>query len=95
MYFGRGVSNFFIFFFFLTLVKYAITNVGDTAGLLTERVFGVFFFSFDMDPTIRVSTVSATLGQLFMSLSMFGCQQNFVQRYFSMDSQKQVEKYVI
>ncbi|XP_026808773.1 sodium-coupled monocarboxylate transporter 2 isoform X2 [Rhopalosiphum maidis] len=50
------------------------------------------FFNFDMDPTIRVSTVSATLGQLFMSLSMFGCQQNFVQRYFSMDSQKQVEK---
>ncbi|XP_015375420.1 PREDICTED: sodium-coupled monocarboxylate transporter 2 [Diuraphis noxia] len=50
------------------------------------------FFDFNMDPTIRVSTVSATLGQLFMSLSMFGCQQNFVQRYFSMDSQKQVEK---
>jgi Na+/proline symporter len=50
------------------------------------------FFNFNMDPTIRVSTVSATLGQLFMSLSMFGCQQNFVQRYFSMDSQKQVEK---
>ncbi|CAH1708486.1 unnamed protein product [Aphis gossypii] len=50
------------------------------------------FFNFDLDPTIRVTTVSATLGQLFMSLSMFGCQQNFVQRYFSMDSQKQVEK---
>ncbi|CAI6369177.1 unnamed protein product [Macrosiphum euphorbiae] len=50
------------------------------------------FFNFNMDPTLRVSTVSATLGQLFMSLSMFGCQQNFVQRYFSMDSQKQVEK---
>ncbi|XP_025421266.1 sodium-coupled monocarboxylate transporter 2 isoform X2 [Sipha flava] len=50
------------------------------------------FFNLDMDPTIRVSTISATLGQLFMSLSMFGCQQNFVQRYFSMDSQKQVEK---
>jgi len=45
-----------------------------------------------MDPSIRVTTISATLGQLFMSLSMFGCQQNFVQRYFSMDSQKQVEK---
>ncbi|XP_050427927.1 sodium-coupled monocarboxylate transporter 2 isoform X2 [Adelges cooleyi] len=50
------------------------------------------FFNFDMDPTLRVSTVSATLGQLFMSLSMFGCQQNFVQRYFSMESMKQVEK---
>eukprot|EP00102_Acyrthosiphon_pisum_P021075 XP_016658285.1 PREDICTED: sodium-coupled monocarboxylate transporter 2-like [Acyrthosiphon pisum] len=50
------------------------------------------FFNFNMDPTLRVSTVSATLGQLFMTLSMFGCQQNLVQRYFSMDSQKQVEK---
>ncbi|XP_060880512.1 sodium-coupled monocarboxylate transporter 2-like isoform X1 [Metopolophium dirhodum] len=50
------------------------------------------FFNFNIDPTLRVSTVSATLGQLFMTLSMFGCQQNIVQRYFSMESQKQVEK---
>ncbi|XP_050535997.1 sodium-coupled monocarboxylate transporter 2 isoform X2 [Daktulosphaira vitifoliae] len=50
------------------------------------------FFNLDMDPSLRVTTVSATLGQLFMSLSMFGCQQNFVQRYFSMESMKQVEK---
>lgn len=48
------------------------------------------FFSFDMDPTLRVTTVSATLGQLFMSLSIFGCQQNFVQRYCSMSSQRKV-----
>jgi hypothetical protein len=45
-----------------------------------------------MDPTIRVTTVSATLGQLFMSLSIFGCQQNFVQRYCSMTSQRKVVK---
>lgn len=48
------------------------------------------FFNFDMDPTIRVTTVSAIVGQLFMSLSIFGCQQNFVQRYCSMSSQKKV-----
>lgn len=48
------------------------------------------FFNFDMDPTIRVTTVSALIGQLFMSLSIFGCQQNFVQRYCSMSSQKKV-----
>ncbi|XP_020284562.1 sodium-coupled monocarboxylate transporter 1 [Pseudomyrmex gracilis] len=50
------------------------------------------FFDFNIDPTVRVSTVSATLGQLFMSLSIFGCQQNFVQRYCSMSSQKKVVK---
>ncbi|XP_011505021.1 PREDICTED: sodium-coupled monocarboxylate transporter 1 isoform X2 [Ceratosolen solmsi marchali] len=50
------------------------------------------FFNFDMDPTIRVNTVSAILGQLFMSLSIFGCQQNFVQRYCSMSSRSKVVK---
>ncbi|KAF2882368.1 hypothetical protein ILUMI_23788 [Ignelater luminosus] len=50
------------------------------------------FFTFDMDPTIRVTTTSALIGQLFMSLSIFGCQQNFVQRYCSMESQKKVTK---
>ncbi|KAK9889562.1 hypothetical protein WA026_006936 [Henosepilachna vigintioctopunctata] len=50
------------------------------------------FLNFDMDPTLRVTTMSALIGQLFMSLSIFGCQQNFVQRYCSMDSQKKVTK---
>lgn len=50
------------------------------------------FFNWNMDPTIRVTTTSAIIGQLFMSLSIFGCQQNFVQRYCSMDSQRQVTK---
>lgn len=52
----------------------------------------VEFFNFDMDPTIRVTTTSALIGQLFMSLSILGCQQNFVQRYCSMGSQKKVTK---
>ncbi|KAL3267828.1 hypothetical protein HHI36_006961 [Cryptolaemus montrouzieri] len=50
------------------------------------------FLDFDMDPTLRVTTMSALIGQLFMSLSIFGCQQNFVQRYCSMDSQRKVTK---
>lgn len=50
------------------------------------------FLNFDLDPSLRVSTTSALVGQLFMSLSIFGCQQNFVQRYCSMDSQKKVTK---
>ncbi|XP_017891643.1 sodium-coupled monocarboxylate transporter 1 [Ceratina calcarata] len=48
------------------------------------------FFNTDLDPTIRVTTISAILGQLFISLSIFGCQQNFVQRYCSMNSLRQV-----
>ncbi|CAD1475249.1 unnamed protein product [Heterotrigona itama] len=53
------------------------------------------FFNTDLDPTLRVTTLSATLGQLFMSLSIFGCQQNFVQRYCSMTSQRKVVKTML
>lgn len=53
------------------------------------------FFKFTGDMTVRVDTTSAWLGQLFMSLSLFGCQQNFVQRYLSMKSIKEVTKYVV
>lgn len=51
------------------------------------------FFNFTGDMNIRVDTTSAWIGQLFMSLSLFGCQQNFVQRYLSMKSIKDVTKY--
>ncbi|XP_021713419.1 sodium-coupled monocarboxylate transporter 1 isoform X1 [Aedes aegypti] len=50
------------------------------------------FFNFTGDFTIRVDTTSAWLGQLFMSLSIFGCQQNFVQRYLSMSTFKEVRR---
>lgn len=40
-----------------------------------------------MDPTVRVDTLSAIFGQLFMSISIYGCQQTFVQRYCSMSSE--------
>ncbi|XP_076240459.1 sodium-coupled monocarboxylate transporter 1 [Calliopsis andreniformis] len=62
-----------------------ILNVTNERGRLD-------FFNTDLDPTLRVTTLSATLGQLFMSLSIFGCQQNFVQRYCSMTSQRKVVK---
>lgn len=52
------------------------------------------FLNFTGDLTVRVDTTSAWIGQLFMSLSLFGCQQNFVQRYLSMKSIKDVTKYV-
>jgi len=48
------------------------------------------FLKFTGDMTVRVDTTSAWVGQLFMSLSLFGCQQNFVQRYLSMKSIKEV-----
>lgn len=44
------------------------------------------------DLSTRVDTVSAWLGQLFMSLSLMGCQQNFVQRYVSMKNFAEVKK---
>ncbi|RZF31964.1 hypothetical protein LSTR_LSTR012434 [Laodelphax striatellus] len=53
------------------------------------------FFNWDTDPTKRVTTYSALIGQLFMSLSIFGCQQNFVQRYCSMKSRRKVYKTLL
>uniref|UniRef100_A0A2M4A1K2 Putative sodium/solute symporter n=2 Tax=Anopheles triannulatus TaxID=58253 RepID=A0A2M4A1K2_9DIPT len=50
------------------------------------------FMNFTGDFTVRVDTTSAWLGQLFMSLSIFGCQQNFVQRYLSMGTFKEVRR---
>lgn len=52
------------------------------------------FFRFSGDLTTRVDTLSAYTGQLFISLSVLGCQQNLVQRYLSMKSEKDVRKYV-
>lgn len=72
-------------------------NVGGPANVLnvTSERGRLDFLNFDLDPTLRVTTVSATLGQLFMSLSILGCQQNFVQRYCSMSSQRQVMKTML
>ncbi|XP_017105011.1 sodium-coupled monocarboxylate transporter 2 [Drosophila bipectinata] len=53
------------------------------------------FFNFTGDMTVRVDTTSAWLGQLFMSLSQIGCQQNFMQRYVSLKSLKQVRRVML
>ncbi|XP_059611240.1 sodium-coupled monocarboxylate transporter 1 [Phlebotomus argentipes] len=53
------------------------------------------FFNFSGDFTLRVDTVSAWVGQLFMSLSQFGCQQNFVQRYVSLKTFAEVKKTML
>lgn len=50
------------------------------------------FLTSSGDLSTRVDTVSAWLGQLFMSLSLMGCQQNFVQRYVSMKNFAEVKK---
>ncbi|KAM7364289.1 sodium-coupled monocarboxylate transporter 1 isoform 2-T14 [Cochliomyia hominivorax] len=50
------------------------------------------FFNFTGDMTVRIDTTSAWLGQLFLSLSQFGCQQNFMQRYVSLKSMKEVKR---
>lgn len=50
------------------------------------------FFTFSGDVTTRIDTLSAWLGQLFISLSVLGCQQNNVQRYISMKSKKEVNR---
>lgn len=78
----------------LVIIIQGTINVRGPANVLnvTSERGRLNFFNFDMDPTLRVTTTSATLGQLFMSLSIFGCQQNFVQRYCSMSSQSKVVK---
>ncbi|XP_045506611.1 sodium-coupled monocarboxylate transporter 1 [Colias croceus] len=53
------------------------------------------FFNFTWDPTVRVDTFSAILGQLFMSVSIYGCQQTLVQRYCSMPSEAKVRKILL
>ncbi|XP_067619577.1 sodium-coupled monocarboxylate transporter 1 [Eurosta solidaginis] len=53
------------------------------------------FMTFSGDMTVRVDTLSAWLGQMFMSLSQFGCQQNFMQRYVSLKSMSQVKRVMM
>lgn len=51
------------------------------------------FFHTTGDPTTRVDTISAWVGQLFMSISVLGCHQCIAQRYLSMKTVKQVQRY--
>ncbi|KAF4533194.1 hypothetical protein B566_EDAN001736 [Ephemera danica] len=53
------------------------------------------FFNFDPDPTIRVTTISALLGQVFSSTTTYGCQQAFAQKYRSLPNAKIVTRTLI
>ncbi|XP_012287684.1 sodium-coupled monocarboxylate transporter 1 [Orussus abietinus] len=78
----------------VAIIIQGVVDVGGVSPVvnITQERGRLDFFNFDMDPRIRVTTISALLGQLFMSLSVFGCQQNFVQRYCSMSSRSKVVK---
>ncbi|KAH0557736.1 sodium-coupled monocarboxylate transporter 1 [Cotesia glomerata] len=78
----------------IVIIVQGVIDVGgpSTVFNVTHSRGRLDFLDFNTDPTVRVTTISATLGQLFMSLSIFGCQQNFVQRYCSMSSKSKVNK---
>lgn len=56
---------------------------------------GRFQFLHVGDLSTRVDTVSATLGQAFIQMSLMGCQQNLVQRYMSLNTERDIQKYAI
>lgn len=93
---------------FFLILKNRITMIIVSFGVIAQGVFDaggvekavtinrdhgrLDFFTFTGDITTRIDTLSAWLGQLFISLSVLGCQQNNVQRYMSMKSQKDVTR---
>ncbi|KAG8227199.1 hypothetical protein J437_LFUL003405 [Ladona fulva] len=85
----QGVLLFFVCFFLAVLGFYHAGGFLKTFQINRERG-RLDLFDFDFDPTLRISTVSALIGQLGMSVAGLGCQQNFVQRYCSMPTKKSV-----
>ncbi|XP_028037030.1 sodium-coupled monocarboxylate transporter 1 [Bombyx mandarina] len=75
----------------------ATVKAGGPATVFNDNLEGgrLKFFQFTWDPTVRVDTLSAIIGQLFMSISIYGCQQTFVQRYCSMSSESRVKKTLL
>nr|XP_029716150.1 sodium-coupled monocarboxylate transporter 1 isoform X2 [Aedes albopictus] len=65
-----------------------VVTIGAQAGRMN-------FFNFAADLHLRVTTTSAWLGELFMSLSLLGCQQNFVQRYLSMPTLRKIRQTML
>ncbi|XP_029716136.1 sodium-coupled monocarboxylate transporter 1 isoform X1 [Aedes albopictus] len=65
-----------------------VVAIGAQAGRMN-------FFNFAADLHLRVTTTSAWLGELFMSLSLLGCQQNFVQRYLSMPTLRKIRQTML
>ncbi|EEB10804.1 sodium/iodide cotransporter, putative [Pediculus humanus corporis] len=77
----------------IIIIKGTIDVGGFMNVYQTNKDNGRFiFFDFNFDPEIRVTTVSALLGQFFISTFTFGCQQHFVQRYASMKSLEAVRR---
>ncbi|XP_072936130.1 sodium-coupled monocarboxylate transporter 1 [Epargyreus clarus] len=75
----------------------ATVKAGGPGTVIKENIDGgrLDFFHFTWDPTVRVDTLSAFIGQLFMSVSIYGCQQTFVQRYCSMSSETRVKRTLL
>lgn len=75
----------------------ATITAGGPHKVVNDNIEGgrMKFFQFTGDPTVRVDTLSAIIGQLFMSLSIYGCQQTFVQRYCSMSSEARVRRTLL
>ncbi|CAH0721004.1 unnamed protein product, partial [Brenthis ino] len=72
-------------------------KAGGPGKVLADNIDGnrLEFFKFTFDPAVRVDTLSAFIGQLFMSVSLYGCQQTFVQRYCSMSSEGKVKRTLL
>lgn len=83
-----------VIIFSLVVVIWGTVEADGPRNVLRQNVDNgrLKFMNFTGDMTVRVDTTSAWLGQLFMSLSQFGCQQNFMQRYLSLGSLKEVKK---
>lgn len=75
----------------------ATVQAGGPAKVINDNIEGgrLKFFQFTGDPTVRVDTLSAIVGQVFMSMSIYGCQQTFVQRYCSMSSEARVRRTLL
>lgn len=77
------------------MVQERFINLKDNDCILIPNISDrLQLFKFTGDLTTRVDTGSAYLGQLFISLSILGCQQNLVQRYLSMKTEKEVKRLV-
>ncbi|RVE42526.1 hypothetical protein evm_012822 [Chilo suppressalis] len=81
----------------MAFIIQATVKAGGPGKVIQDNIDGnrLQFFKFNWDPTVRVDTLSAIFGQMFMSVSIYGCQQTFVQRYCSMSSESRVRRTLL
>ncbi|XP_052863585.1 sodium-coupled monocarboxylate transporter 1-like [Anopheles cruzii] len=81
----------------VAILIYCTVTVGgvDKIWTISSENDRFAFFNFAADLHLRVTTTSAWLGELFNSLSLLGCQQNFVQRYLSMPTLRQIRRTLL